>query len=239
MISHCIGLSLLRHARPAAGGELLRAEARRVLSLLEGRPLEETDIAREENGRPFFPGRETDFSISHSHNMVAVSLAKGGTSGKANPRTGCDVQLIRPRPRMREIAEKFFSAAEKEYVFHKGEGQADTDKFFQIWVLKECFLKLRGLSVFDMAGVPSFIRGGASGCLQFAFDAPVPSPLLFNLYELAGVHERYMLALVLEACADVRPEERWFSQPLNDKSIVEIKAAPPITHSPSFIVPAL
>ena len=224
------------------------AEARRILSLLAGRPAEEKDIEREAHGRPFFPGSEIDFSISHSGALAAVSLVKGGKS-----RIGCDIERILRRPNTPEVAEKFFSAPEKNYIFGAGNLSSlgsrsslesfDETRFFGIWTLKECFLKLRGLSVFDMNAVPSFVSDEGSGEEQLAFNAAVPSALSFRLYELSGgavnaatlpAGERYMLATVIEGEEETPPEIRWFSQAFLDcKMIAEIKAAPNPTETVS------
>jgi len=200
--------------------KILGAEARRILSLCEGRPITEADIAREASGRPFFRGCDTDFSISHSGALTAVSLVRG-----KNLRTGCDVELVRPRARAREIAEEFFTAPEREYI--EAGGQFDGTRFYEIWTLKECFLKLRGLSVFDMSGTPSFIsRAEPAVRGSYTFDAVGVSPVLFSLYELTGnAGEHYMLAVALEpqpngksregsppGTAEYQPEIRWFSQ---------------------------
>ena len=200
----------------------LSAEARRILSLCEGRPITDDNIAREASGRPFFPGSDTDFNISHSGSLTAVSLVRG-----KNLRTGCDVELVRPRARAKEIAEKFFSAQEKEYI---GSGEHfDETRFYQIWTLKECYLKLRGLSVFDIPGTPSFVSGlEAAAHGSFEFSGAVSSPLSFSLYELTGgAGERYTLASVIEGTVECQPEIRWCSQDFLDcKSIAKIKAAP-------------
>jgi len=203
-MSYYIGLSLLsnnetRYGSRRADRASSRAEARRILSLFEGRPLAESDIAREGQGRPFFPGREAivDFNIAHSGDLIAVSYAGG-----KNPRTGCDVERVRPRAGAGKIAEEFFSAPERNYVFPPG--GFDEARFYEIWTLKECFLKLRGLSVFDMAACPSFIND--KGATAFA-------PLSFYLYELSrGADERYMLATAIEGAEPAPPEIRWFSQ---------------------------
>jgi len=195
-----------KHDNPhkAERRKLLSAEARRILSQLEGRPLAQDDIATDAAGRPFFPNRDTDFSISHSGNLAAVSL----TAGK-NLRTGCDVELVRPRAKAQAIAEDFFTVPERDYI--ESDGGFDIIRFYQIWTLKECFLKLRRLSVFDMANVPSFISDKDSS--QFAFGADSVSPLLFSLYELSGnAGERYMLASAIAGTESEQPEIRWFSQ---------------------------
>ena len=203
-MSFYLGLSILsnvnRHKRTYRQ-KLLSVEAKHMVSQLSGRPLAEHEIAREEQGRPFFPDYKADFSISHSWDLAAVSLVTGG-----NLRTGCDVELVRPRKSAKEISEKYFSANERDYIFSPR--RFELAKFYEIWTLKECFLKLRGLSVFDMATVPSFISRG-----DFALDADVFPQLSFYRYELAGAGEkRYILASVVEGTGGVQPEVRWFSR---------------------------
>ena len=243
-----IGLSLLSNNEPKGKAlpGLLSAEGRRVLSFLAGRPLKEEEIAKDENGRPFLPGSLADFSISHSGAMAAVSLATGESR-----RTGCDIQIARSRASAREIAEVFFAAPERDYIFPRDGRRPDESRFFAIWALKECYLKLRGLSVFDMAQAPSFVSGG-----RFAFGEAVSTPLSFYLYELDGFSgERYFLAAALEGAEPAAeasnlwfasrgsppeqssPEIRWLSQSfLPCRSIAEIKAAlsPARTVSPKM-----
>ena len=223
MVQYYIGLSFLSTKQAKTRLEL-RTEARRVLSGLEGRSITDNEIAKEENGRPFFPGRETDFNISHSKNMVVVSLIKGQNPQprtearsarhevqgsplhqKLKMRTGCDIEFVRPRVNASLIAEEFFSSAERDYVFPHDKKHYDAARFFHIWTLKECFLKLRGFSVFDMAKAPSFID--TAGRLHFVFD-----DALFILYELSdGGSERYVLASAIEGDRQLQPTIQWFS----------------------------
>ena len=245
MASYYIGLSLLSNKweKQAERKKLLHEEGRRILSLLENHPIGAADISKGENGRPFFTDRRADFNISHSGNLAAVSMVKSKADNNevindvftnnevvnrktAMMRTGCDLELVRPRTNIHEMTKKFFSPAEREYI------QSDMAKFFQIWTLKECFLKLKGLSVFDMAQVPSFIRVSAGGSGQFAFCGSSSTPLSFSLYELAGEAERYILATVIEGTGQIQPEIRWFSPSfLPCNNIVEINAetSPPET----------
>jgi len=209
-MSYYINLSILsnenKYPHRTERQRNLSGEARRILSLCEGRPITDDNIAREQSGRPFFPGSDTDFSISHSGALVAVSLVRG-----KGLRTGCDVELIRPRAGAGKIVEEFFTASEREYI--ESGGGFDITRFYQIWTLRECFLKLRGLSVFDMGGAPSFISGA--------------SPLSFSLYELTGnAGEHYILAAAIKGTEE-QPEIRWFSQDsLDCKSMAKINAAP-------------
>ena len=237
-MSYYIGLSILSNnpgsrQKRENRQKLLSAEARRILSHLEGRPVNEDDMAYEENGRPFFPGSSIDFNISHSGNMAAVSyFTSGGEPDHLPCRTGCDVQTVRSRANTLKIAERFFTAVERDYIFSLDTKPFIESRFFQIWTLKECYLKLRGLSVFDMTAAPSFICGDEQEGFRFAFNQGASSPgfpvLSFFLYGLSGpAGERYILASAIEGQKQIQPELRWFSQSLLPCSIIAaIKAAP-------------
>ena len=232
-MTHYIGLSILpdNQCEKPERRKLLSNEAWRILSRLEGRSSGEFETARDEQGRPFFPGRDLDFNIAHSGMLAAVSVVRG-----SNLRTGCDVELVRKRAESREISELFFSPADRDYIF--SQGRFDETRFYEIWTLKECYLKLRGLSVFDMREAPSFVCERDPGREYFspgitASAEPAASGLSFTLFELSGSSgERYILATALEGTpaaavsADVQPELRWFSQSsLFCKSRAKIKAA--------------
>ena len=235
MASFSIGLSLLSSnmLKKTDRREQLSAEGRRILSLLEGRPSVDNDIVREANGRPYFQDRRADFSISHSEAATAVSLVRG-----EKLRTGCDIQVVKARASTMKIAEVFFSAAERDYIFSRETNKDSEIKFFEIWTLKECFLKLRGLPVFDMSNAPSFVCDAGPDQGHFALGAAVPSPLSFYVYGLPGHSgEQYLLAVAIEGSEQLRPEIRWFSQSfLPARSIAEIKAAasPAETVSPKI-----
>ena len=215
-MSFYIGLSLLSNMFCQ---EEPHREGRRILSSLKGRSIAENEFQIGENGRPFL-NEPCDFSISHSGAMAAVSLVNG-----ENLRTGCDIQIARPMKNAREIAETFFSAAECGYTC--AGGHFDKNRFFEIWTLKECFLKLRGLSVFDMASTPSFIGSDKKSRERFIFNEAVSIPVTFFLYGLAGnTGGIYYLAAAAEGRDQAEPEIRWLSESfLPCKRIAKIKAA--------------
>jgi len=193
-----IGLSLLSSKKPSRFEQ--SCEGRQILSLLEDRPLLEKDIQKNENGRPYFPYGNVDFSISHSRNMVAVSYVSG-----KNIHTACDIQFVKPRKSTMQIAENFFTDSEKEYILR------NEKRFFEIWTLKECFLKLYGFSVFDMKNVPSFIFEGSLSDKQLSIS--LSQPFTFFLYELGDCSEnQYILAVCVEGEEQHAPEIKWFSQ---------------------------
>ncbi|MCL2808798.1 MAG: 4'-phosphopantetheinyl transferase superfamily protein [Treponema sp.] len=230
MASYYIGLSCLsiNQFSNSERNNALSAEARRILSILTDRPID--SITTEVNGRPFFQNSNIDFNISHSGAAVAVSLVQGENNSENNNgkkvRTGCDIQLIKPRKNLKNITEENFSAAERDYIFSQGETQFESFRFFQIWTLKECYIKFFGFSVFDMPKVPSFIFRDAAGKFQFSLNASDlvdgSSPLSFYLYELIFADERYILAAAIEGKRDIHPEIRIFSQGIHCDPLIKM-----------------
>ncbi|GHV73269.1 hypothetical protein AGMMS49940_05710 [Spirochaetia bacterium] len=197
---------------------------RRTLGLLneEYSPGRETAaIETEPGGRPFFTGRHADFSISHSRRMAAVTYwAEKKTETGLPFRTGCDIQYIKPLKNFGEIARRYFSPEEQDHIAAAPGETAQLENFYRIWVLKECFLKARGLSVFDMKTAPSF-AGPAGLCAETNVH------LNFFLYELGEeTAEKYVLAAAQESCHPdgPSPKIRWFSELIPVRSIAVIRS---------------
>jgi phosphopantetheinyl transferase len=228
-----LGLSYLSNKRPKQAYNL---EAMRILSELYGKTITKNGLEKEESGRPYIPGGSADFNISHSGALVAVSMISA-IKNQTNlteinhriSRTGCDVEIIRPRKNTGKIARDFFSSNEYGYICPRG--MIDETRFYQIWTLKECIIKLRGLSIFNMVKCPSFINNEGRFFNADTF-------ISFYQYELTGgAEERYILTTALDSERQIPPTLRWFSHfSLDCRSIAEIKAAPsPVdTQSPNI-----
>lgn len=226
-MSYYIGLSILSNTMKRQK-TLSSAESRRILSKFENREIAENDFSKEAGGRPFFPDRDVDFNISHSGDAVAVSYID-----KKDYRVGCDIERIRTRKRIEKIAEDKFSASENNYLF--SDGTFNEVNFFRIWTLKECYIKLRGLSIFDMSKVPSFINEiPQTQNYDFSFCADVSKPLTFRLYELSSEEKiHFILAEAIEG-EYLQPEILWLSSlTLDCRITAEIKAAPNPAHTVS------
>jgi len=234
-MSYYIGLSVLSnqkdrgHSAKSLQKRHTGEESLRILSLFEDRNLVKDDIAAEEGGRPFLitgNGKkkpDVDFNISHCGDIIALTYVKGKAL-----RTGCDIEKVRPRKNAPKIADEYFSSLENDYL--NSGGNFDLKGFYIIWTLKESFLKLRGLSVFDMKAVPSFIRKNKLSVYEFCFEACV-TPIFFRLYEALDAEGNLnILSAVIEGDYEGEPEIREFSSsdslPLACKKIAEIKAAP-------------
>lgn len=85
----------------------------------------------DENGKPIVEG--IYFNLSHSGDLVICAV-----SGKP---VGCDIEQVKDAPK--RVAERSFSAAEKEYL-QQFSGDAYNREFFRIWTKKESYLKMTG-----------------------------------------------------------------------------------------------
>jgi phosphopantetheinyl transferase (holo-ACP synthase) len=225
-----IGLSCLSNDPGRAGGNrALHAEGRRILTLLDtrgsGGARGAAAIAAESGGRPFFADRHADFNISHSRHTAAAAWSETINPASGLPfRTGCDIQYISPGKSREAVALKYYSPGENAYIAEAGGGAERIERFYRIWVLKECCLKAGGRSVLDMRDSPSF--AGREGLVK-----DTAAPFGFFLYELGGGAGRYLLAVCRETGpqdAAPPPEIRWYSPALALKQIAAIGSAQPV-----------
>jgi 4'-phosphopantetheinyl transferase len=119
-------------------------------------PPKELCFTYSQYGRPELsdsrPGEGVDFNISHSGDVVVLAFARAR-------RIGIDIEKIRTDFSTAEIAERFFSPAEREVLRELPVEQRHT-AFFTCWTRKEAFIKALGeglshpLDQFDVSLTP-------------------------------------------------------------------------------------
>jgi 4'-phosphopantetheinyl transferase len=98
---------------------------------------ETIELAYTDRHRPIFPHDETvQFSISHSHDLVAFALTAGA-------RVGIDLEYVQPKWDLPELAKRIFSEEELQ-TFQALPGHETPSAFFRAWTRKEAYLKARG-----------------------------------------------------------------------------------------------
>ena len=101
-----------------------------------GAELDKLILCREENGRPFFENSSLDFSITHSHNVVAVALSDQG-------RVGIDVEASDMSiERAGRLAERYLSEKEASSL-------SSVEDFLRIWTEREAYVKQSGAPLTD------------------------------------------------------------------------------------------
>ncbi|MDR1777354.1 MAG: 4'-phosphopantetheinyl transferase superfamily protein [Desulfovibrio sp.] len=95
--------------------------------------LDENTIGRGAHGKPYLPGGP-HFNLSHSGNFTLLAVCEAPI--------GVDIEAHVPSDR--HILAACFHPAEREYLAH-----APTDEqFFDLWALKESYLKMTGIGLF-------------------------------------------------------------------------------------------
>ena len=94
------------------------------------------EIIYGEQGKPAFGGEQALwFNLSHSGDNIALLLSDEGE-------VGCDIEVIRPRPRWPSLVSAFYSDGEQaEIAAERPEHQLAA--FWRIWTRKEAIVKRR------------------------------------------------------------------------------------------------
>ena len=130
------GMNPARRQQWYAGRALL-AEAMSVFNGCDNLPVLQISA----QGKPSFADASLPhFSLSHSKNHLQLLLCPAGESGG-------DVEQIRPRPRYLDVARAAFSDIECQWLVEQACPQT---AFWQLWCLREAWLKQQGGSVWQM-----------------------------------------------------------------------------------------
>jgi hypothetical protein len=216
-----MGISIGLSFAPNNGRPLTLAqqhdEGRRILAFLDQLSLFRSFVQVEPSGRPYFADHHADFSISHSRSMVAVSYSTERRLDAGRPlRTGCDVQYVPPARSFCNIANRFFTPTERDYIQDVTTRLEQNIKFCRIWALKECFIKLKGLSIANISQAPTFDLPRAGDDMQlnplryamtgYTFFQFIYGDSVSGFYILAAAQETGA-----EAAAPYPPAPLWFS----------------------------
>lgn len=125
----------LRAHPPRTPGE---AQARQLLARELATPEAELPLRRDERGRPWLhePLAHVGTGWSHSGDYLLVAIG-------AHARLGVDIEHQRPRPRLLEVAQRFFHADEAATLQALAEPAREA-LFFRLWCAKEALLKAHG-----------------------------------------------------------------------------------------------
>lgn len=93
--------------------------------------MEDAKVFVGEQGKPMIEGLE--FSLSHSADLVICAVS--------DKPVGCDVEKVRKT--QTNVAERYFSRAERKYLGRFVEGEYDKE-FLRLWTMKESYAKMTG-----------------------------------------------------------------------------------------------
>jgi 4'-phosphopantetheinyl transferase len=159
-----------RHARFvfAADADIFLVAHALTRSLLGGLLNEAPDALRfeaSERGRPELAGAAAvsgvRFNLSHTRGLVACAVARTCD-------VGVDVEQLSRRVELLRVAERVFSPLELREL-HALQGEAQRQRFFALWTLKEAYVKAIGKGL-----------AGPLQAISFFPAAPDPVPLQFE-----------------------------------------------------------
>ena len=169
-------------------GEIL---SRSVLSKKLDIPLQEVSVQKAEKGKPFLKNHPLYFNISHSGNWVVVA-----TSEKE---IGVDIELIRNVDF--RIAERYFSEKEKNKLFGLSE-EKQTAYFFDLWTLKESYLKLLGKGL--TKSLSTFTISGDQGNFQLSHDQQIKHEVFFKQCQVDQEYKTSVCTYSNDFCENIQ-----------------------------------
>lgn len=99
------------------------------------------DVKRTIHGKPFIPNSGIYVGVTHTKKLLVIAVD--------NVNLGIDAEdKTRVVKRAKSIAEKYFTPDEKEYVYDGDE--IISERFIEIWVKKEAYLKFLGIGLADI-----------------------------------------------------------------------------------------
>ena len=155
------------------------ADWRPVLARYAGVPLAELTLAVGPHGKPSLAAPSSpDFNLSHCGDIVLLAIAHG-------VEIGVDVEVLRPRPRALQLAQRYFSADEAAALAALPEAECQ-QAFYRLWTAKEAVLKAlgRGLA-FGLDRVGFRLEAGGTAVLPQDFAHAAAPASAWMLHALA------------------------------------------------------
>ena len=133
-----------------------RAMVRTVLAHYIGCRPEDICLSTSPTGKPRLADRPCpQFNLSHTRDLVVLAVS-------ASIPVGVDTEMNRPIPDFLQIAERYFAREESETLTRLPPEDA-TARFYDLWMLKESYLKACGLGLHfplkDCVFIPTFPTG--------------------------------------------------------------------------------
>lgn len=113
-----------------------RGSLRTILAEELGEQPEKIAFRYAPEGKPYVAGSPLRFNVSHSQDLALIAVAWGRE-------VGVDIESVRPDVADSGIAERFFSAGERQALADLAP-EVRARAFFACWTRKEAYLKARG-----------------------------------------------------------------------------------------------
>lgn len=95
----------------------------------------EAEIRKNEHGKPYFADKNAPhFNISHSRDKAVIMVD--------DEPCGVDIEMIKP---LRfDVAKRFFTEKEKDWIYNGQTEEEKAERFCKIWTGKESYTKMLG-----------------------------------------------------------------------------------------------
>lgn len=141
--------------QPYHRGQPAEPQVRHWLSAQLHMPAPAIALPRDRHGRPWLDAGHGQHDTSWSHSGEGLLMALG-----QHVRLGCDLEWLRPRPRALELARRYFTPDEADWLERLDSTTRD-QTFVAIWCAKEAVLKAHGRGlVFGLHRLAFAMRDG-------------------------------------------------------------------------------
>lgn len=108
-----------------------------LLSRYLAREPDDIILLNSKHGKLYMPQSNVSFNISHSGNRVALAFVK-------EKKIGVDIERMNSLDDYSQIAKNFFLPPESERICAQTDAAKGMEKFYEIWTVKEAFVKALG-----------------------------------------------------------------------------------------------
>lgn len=150
-------------------------------------------IAYGENGKPFLADfSDVQFNLSHSSERVMAVISPF--------EVGCDVEVIKgDRGR---LAERFFKPEESAWIKSFESLPAQSEAFYRLWTLKECYMKVTGRGMSLMPDMFA-LHVDETGKIALYHDGERPE----YAFREIDLHDGYRYAYCIKNNSENAPQE--------------------------------
>lgn len=155
----------------------------------------------EEHGKPGIAGENPglEFNLSHTHGMC-VAVVAGGM------RCGVDVEYMQRENDLQGVARKMFTAEEVEYM--NADSKLSRQRFFQLWTLRESYLKTTGAGFSGNSDAFYFELDEDGMNAAINFTNAVEGSSVDWVFRLLRPGEEHMLAVCVQGTRDIEVVNR-------------------------------
>lgn len=144
-----------------------------------------------EKGKPFIENQKLQFNISHSGRWVVAAFSE--------KEVGIDIELIR-EPNY-EVAKRFYSKAEIQQLNSVTDNNAKRDFFFDLWTLKESYLKAIGTGL--TKSLSSFTIDIRTNSIRITDEKPIEN-IYFRQYDFDKAYKLAVCSFENIFCEEIK-----------------------------------